>query len=326
MGIQWSEISEKSNGGTELLGRKLESLIDKGLLDQFQIIPSRLRGELDETKVRIFWAHDLPEDPESMHLGNGGWRKYHKLVFVSHYQMHAYIQKFDIPWGRCQVMLNAIEPIETDETKDHSTIRLIYHSTPHRGLNILVPVFNKLCETNDDIALDVFSSFNLYGWGDNDKQYEPLFDLMKENPRIANHGSVPNSEIRTALTKAHIFAYPSTWQETSCLCLIEAMSAGLLCVHSTLGALPETAANWTMQYQYEEDTNRHAGIFYHTLNSAIEVVRKTNNHGQLQSQKSYTDVFYNWKLRKLQWETFLGSLVHEPREFDKPKQMFTYRA
>lgn len=328
MPIAWSDVAAKSNGGTELLGRKLESLISPELLDNFQIVISRLRGELDETKIRIFWAHDLPDDPESKFLENGGWRKFHRLVFVSHFQMQTYIKKFDIPWSRCQVLQNAIVPLTPNPDKDFSTIRLVYHSTPHRGLNILAPVFDKLCETHKDIHLDVFSSFKLYGWEDNDKNYQPVFQALEANPQVTNHGTVSNDHIREALQNAHIFAYPCTWTETSCLCLMESMSAGLLCVHPTLGALPETAANWTMQYQWDETLNRHAGIFYQSLDTAINLMRDNHSktQGQLSSQRAYTNVFYSWELRKMQWEAFLSSLLGEPREFEKPEEVFTYRA
>ena len=328
MGIYWSELSKNSNGGTELLGRKLEEVISPSLMDNFQIVPSRLRGELDPTKLRIFWAHDLPDDPESAHLADGGWAKYHRLVFVSHWQMQAYINKFGIPWSRCQVIQNAIEPLQPVEDKDFTTIRLVYHPTPHRGLNILAPVFDKLCETYKDIHLDVFSSFKLYGWEGSDETFKPLFDVLGKNPQITNHGTVSNEEIRTALENAHIFAYPNTWLETSCLCLMEAMSAGLMCVHPTYGALPETAANWTMQYQWDEDMNRHAGVFYNSLETAIRFMREKQERtmSQLASQRSYANVFYSWELRKLQWEGFLSSLLNEPRDIEQPKQLFTYRA
>jgi len=328
MGIAWHDDSAKSNGGTERLGRQLESFVDPKLLEEFQIVISRKRTELDESKLRLFWAHDLSEDPESSHLANGGWRKYHRLIFVSHFQMQAYIRKFDIPWSRCQVLQNAIVPLTPNPNKEISTIRLVYHSTPHRGLNILLPVFDKLCETNKDIHLDVFSSFRLYGWEDNDKHYQELFDAMDKNPNVTNHGTVSNDQIREALQNSHIFAYPSTWQETSCLCLMESMSAGLLCVHPTLGALPETGANWTMLYQWDETPNKHAGIFYQSLDTAIRLIRdnQEKTHGQLASQRAYTNVFYSWDLRKLQWNALLQSMLDEPREFEKEKAYFNYRA
>lgn len=101
-----------------------------------------------------------------------------------------------------------------------------------------------------------------------------------------------------------------------------------MCVHPTLGALPETAANWTMQYQWDEDPHRHAGIFYQSLDTAIRFIREQHERtlGQLSSQRSYANVFYSWDLRKMQWTGFLSSLLQEPREFEKEKQFFTYKA
>lgn len=318
--METNELSKNAMGGTELMLKRLHDSLPKELLDECQIIPSRVRG-LDESKIRIYWVHDLAGDPEANHLKNRGWEKFHKIVFVSHYQMHKFIQMYQIPWSRCIVMPNAILPIE-DHDKPTDKIRLIYTSTPHRGLNILHPVFEKLAETHD-VELDVYSSFSLYGWPERDESFKELFDALNAHPKINYHGSKTNDEIREALKKAHIFAYPSIWEETSCLCLMEAMSAGLVCVHPNFGALPETAANWTMMYQWNEDLNKHASMFYSILNSTIEDL-KTNRLGDsLRSQKEYANVFYNWNVRKEQWSSLIKSLLNEPR--DMPKESFVYR-
>ena len=52
MPIAWNELSERSRGGTEYMGRELEKRIAPDLLDRFQIIPSRLR-DLDPGRIRI---------------------------------------------------------------------------------------------------------------------------------------------------------------------------------------------------------------------------------------------------------------------------------
>lgn len=318
------EVSAKAMGGTELMGARLESSIDPDLLSNFQIIRSRVR-DLDESKVRILWLHDLPDDPESHHLANGGWNKFHRLVFVSNWQMQAYVAKYDIPWSKCIVMHNAITPLEYHE-KPKDKISLAYWSTPHRGLNILVPVFQKLAEKYDNIELNVYSSFNLYGWAQRDEPFKPLFEACEAHPKINYFGTLPNEQLRQELKKNHILAYPSTWVETSCLVLMEAMSAGMLCVHSNLGALYETAANWTSMYQFIEDPNEHAAHFYKHLEDAIEYLNNDAIQSRVASQKGYADVFYNWDIRAQQWEALLKSLVNEPRELPKEgPAMFTYR-
>ena len=324
--MEVNELSKNARGGTELMLERLHSSISPDLMKEFQIIPSRVR-DLQEDKIRILWLHDLPGDPESEHLKNRGWEKFHKLVFVSNWQMQAYVQYYNIPWSHCIVLQNAINPIDFKLTeKPRDKIRMIYHTTPHRGLNILVPVFKKLCESHENIELDIYSSFKIYGWESRDEQYQQLFDECKNTPNINYHGFVSNDEIRSALIKSHIFAYPSTWVETSCLALIEAMSAGNICVHPNLGALYETAANWTHMYQWNENAAQHANMFYSIIDSAIKELNSLTDemyHNKIMTQKSYADIFYQWNIRKMQWEALMYSLIDLPREI--PKQLFVYK-
>lgn len=320
MAFTHDSLATNARGGTELMKYGLRDRLPAELLDNFQIFVSRVEEPLDETKVRLYWLHDLPGDPASEHLKNGGWQKFHKLIFVSNWQMQAYMAHYSIPWSKCVVIQNAIEPIE-EHTKPTDKIRLTYWSTPHRGLEILVPVFNKLCEKYDNIELDVYSSFKLYGWEERDKQYENLFKQCNEHPRINYFGTVDNSALRDNLKNTHIFAYPSIWPETSCICLMEAMSAGILCVHPNFAALAETAANWSNMYQFHEDANQHANAFYSILDVSIETLKDPGVQSTLASQKAYANIFYSWNLRQYQWTQLLTSLKDVPREL--PKQPAT---
>lgn len=320
-----NEMNKSAQGGTERIVEDLVKSLPIELLKEFQIVVSRLRGELRDDKFRIFYAHDLAGDPESDHLRHGGWKKYHRLVFVSHWQRDQYIRTYNIPFSKCVVIQNSITPIMAHKTVD-SEIKLIYNTTPHRGLELLVPVFERLCEQWDNIHLDVFSSFNAYGWGQRDEPYQKIFQRIKDHDKMTYHGFRPNEVVRDYLAKAHIFAYPSIWQETSCLALMEAMSAECICVHSDFGALPETSANWTMMYGYHEDPMKHAGIFHHILQVAIEAVAEKNEATKikLKGQKSYVDLFYNSNIKNYEWEAFLSTIIHEPKEFPKEKELFEY--
>jgi UDP-glucose:(glucosyl)LPS alpha-1,2-glucosyltransferase len=326
--IPRSDITKNSFGGTELMAIRLFESLPKGYIDDFQIILTRLTEELDPTKIRILWVHDLPDDPQLKFLENDGWRKFHMIVFVSNWQMQSFIYRFNIPWEKCLVIQNAIQIFNKDviENKPKDKINLIYTPTPHRGLEILIPVFQKLKIDYDNLHLDVFSSFNLYGWGDRDKEYQQLFDICESDPNITYHGSKPNADIRIALGESHIFAYPSIWVETSSICLIEAMSAGLLCVHPNLGALYETASNFTYMYQFNEDKNKHANLFYAMLKMSIEnYLHDDNIKLRLMHQKMYADQVYNWDIKKVQWKSFMDSLLKLPREIEDPSKMFIYK-
>ena len=313
--MERNELNKNSKGGTELLQERLYAGgVPRELLEDTQIVFSRAR-ELDETKTKIYYCHDLPEDPESSRLSDPMYRKkFDKFVFVSNWQMEQYKNVRGVPYGDSVVIKNSIEPIDTiAKTVDHEKIRLIYTPTPHRGLEILVPVFLKLAETDPNITLDVYSSFKLYGWEQRDQQYEELFEICRQHPQINYHVSVSNDELRAALLNADIFAYPSIWKETSCLCLIEAMSAGLLCIHPNLAALPETSMGLTWMYQWSEDKNQHANDFYQVLAQGINVMRNQRDAitQDLYIQKIQTDRTHNWNGKAQEWSGLLKSLKNK---------------
>lgn len=276
------------------------------LLSPYQIIHSRVR-ELDPNKKKIYVLHDLPGDPEVQHLKNGGWKRFDKLVFVSHWQQQMYNAYLGVPFEASIVLQNAITPIEKHK-KPTDKVRLMYFSTPHRGLELLYPVYDKLYkEFGDRIELNVFSSFDLYGWDVRDKPYEPLFEKLKSHPGINYSKSVSNDVIREELKRSHILAYPSIWQETSCLVMIEAMCAGLVCVHSSLAALPETAMGCTYMYGYTEDHVHHMARFEANLRDAIEDVMDGSE--MTEDRVDFLNETYSWENRQWQWKELLTSLL-----------------
>jgi glycosyltransferase involved in cell wall biosynthesis len=302
---------EEANGGTEMMKNQLYSRVDPDLLDQFQIICSRVRW-VDSKKPTILWCHDTWDDPESQHLKEEERRKqFEKFIFVSNYQLSTYNMALQVPYAQSFVMQNAIDPIELkDKNKDQ--IKLIYHTTPHRGLNVAVAAIMELAKKHGDkIHFDVFSSFEAYGWKDRDKEFEDLFNNIKEHPQMTYHGYQPNEKVREALQESHIFAYPSIWPETSCIAAIEAMSAGCQIVCPNYAALPETTANFATMYQWSEDIQFHANVFANMLNAAIQNHYDEHTQRKLLYQKNYTDNFYNWDLRANQWTGLLQGLINQ---------------
>ena len=302
-------LTHRAMGGTEILASTLESRIAPEILDKFQIWCSRVDPtQVDSTKIQVLYLHDLPGDPAAEHLAAGGYNKFDRLIFVSNWQMQGFIARYGIPWHKCVVVENAIDPIaNTDKPADIT--KLIYHTTPHRGLEILVPVFEQLCNIHPNIELDVFSSFKIYGWEERDQQYEQLFERCKQHPKINYFGSVPHAEVREAVAKAHIFAYPSIWMETSCMCLMEAMSAGCVCVHPNFGALYETAGGMTLMYQYHADKRDHAQMLLAYLDHAIKHHGDIAFRHSLGAQQAYANSRYNWELKLPQWEHLLREIA-----------------
>ena len=83
------EETPKAAGGTELMQKWLFSRIDPELKNYFQWVASRKRKL--EDKPRLFWAHDLAQDPEVAFLKeHKNMLDFEKVIFVSNWQQYQY--------------------------------------------------------------------------------------------------------------------------------------------------------------------------------------------------------------------------------------------
>jgi UDP-glucose:(glucosyl)LPS alpha-1,2-glucosyltransferase len=302
--------AQNSLGGTELETIELFRRLPEEYKEKFQFIVSRV-VELQENKPRLYWIHDLPLDPAHSHLKTReGLDLFHKLIFVSHWQMDQFNMMLNVPYSKSFVLKNAIDPIKyLPQQRDTVKFHLIYASTPQRGLDVLLYALQMLDRT--DWHLDVYSSFKLYGWPDNDKPYEALFEKCKQHPNITYWGFKPQTVIRDAFKKAHILAYPSTWQETSCRVAMEAMTAGCALVVPNLGALPETCGDFAYMYQFTEDKLEHAERFADTLENLMDNYYSDEVKKNIDFQVEYSHTYYSWDKRIHQWMDFLDNMIYE---------------
>lgn len=330
VGITYKSIF---NNIPNLLLKKFQIIVDH--TDQFE--------SLDENKIRIFWVHLTPEQNEEVAriiksnptpLANGGWKAFHKIVFISNHQMEEWINRYNIPRNYCTVIKYGISPVQIEKKPDDKIV-LFHHPSPQRGLSILVDVFEELCKKYDNLELKVCSSYKIYHEENNnflkifnEKQIEyensALYYKLENNSKIKNIGYLPNQKLRKELSSSHIFAYPSIMPETFCLSLLEAMSGGLLCVHSNYGCLSETASNWTMMYDFCEDITSHKIKFYKVLEKSILIVNEEKIKHHIKKQKKYVDYHFNYKKITQNWIDLLIDLKDSPPKSCKKSMVFQY--
>ena len=324
--LELDAVSSKAIGGTELMRNWLFEELDKrepGLKEKFQWIMTRVRG-LDPDKQRILWIHDLAGDPEVQHLKDKeNWDNYERIVFVSHWQQQQFKTYLGFPFEKGVVIQNAIDPIPSHEKPKDGKINVCYFSTPHRGMELLLNAWEFLRDklgAGKNAELNIYSSFKLYDRGHLDEQFRHIYKRAEGMDGVNYHGTVSNDEIRKMLETQHIMAYPSIYEETSCITLIEACSAGCLCVVPNLGAIPETGANFPWMYGYEEDPVRHSHVHGHILARAIEHFWDEDVQNLLRIQRNYFDMFYNWSLRSGQWQQFLHAIDAENFSIEPPPE------
>ena len=319
--VHQNELNAHAMGGSELMYSRLEKYVDPVLLKDVQVILSRFRGFDEAKKYHILWVHDLVGDPESHTVFDHPEivDRLDYIVFVSMWQrdsfraMYSSLQRMEV-LDKCVIIRNCVEPFPERTLVKKDKLNLIYTPTPHRGLDVLIPVFDALTKLfPGKLHLDVYSSFNLYGWGERDKEFKDLFDRMDDHPDITNHGTVSNDEVRAALMNADIFAYPSTWQETSCLCIIEAMSAKCFCVTTDLAALPETTSDLVQICNFYGQKEKLASDFYANMIAAIQNVMVSDPVAMNSVQsliKAVTDMRYSPITFGGVWTNLLQQMKH----------------
>lgn len=118
--------------------------------------------------------------------------------------------------------------------------RLVYSSTPFRGLDRLLDLFPLIREQDPTIELFVFSGMQVYGHSDAENMalYDAIYQKAQQ-PGVVLRGSVPQPLLLAEESRALVLSYPSSYAETFCIAVLEAQACGLVPVTTSLGALPE---------------------------------------------------------------------------------------
>ena len=308
--------NQHPKGGTELQFEYLKKHVDPKLLDQFEIctsVPEKIPLSLN--KINILWQKNSWDQGNliSWFQDKSNHDKYDWYVFNSNWNFEQFTKKFELPTEKCLVIKNGIENIEPIPTiyKKGEPIKIIHHCTPWRGLSVLLGAMQLV--KNPLISLDVYSSTEVYGAAfhdHNDHHYHDLYNQAKKLPNVNYIGYRPNEYIKEHLKDYRLFVYPSIWEETSCISLLEAMAAGLYCVTTNYGALYETGAEFPMYVPYSNDYISLAKKFAGSIEMAALSLQDPNIVEHLKMQKKFVNYFYDWKIKGNTWNRFLKGAIN----------------
>jgi len=265
----------------------------------------------DASKKLVYW-NQLSYDQQAVKFLNTSSfvDQIDAFVFVSQWQAECFRKIYGIPGYKTQVIKNAcIQTYDKDFESPIETVKVCYTSTPWRGLDVLLDSWEELNPENCE--LHVFSSTKIYGKDFSSSQesvYEQLYERARSLPGVTYRGSIENKDLLKELPSFHVLAYPCTFEETSCISVIEALSAGLRVVTSNLGALPETTEGWARMYPYLANKEYHYKKFSRILSEEIHKVRSGELKEHLKLQKQAYSTRWSWEERVKEWTNFLDTL------------------
>ncbi len=331
-----------AHGGTEYMGKKVNALVkNMPKLRNYEllIIPGVLN--LDDVRFwdnpKIVWLHNtLPQ----VNIGviakyfytNTFIQTVHYWIVPSEFAKQHLIQQ-GVQIERIHVIPNTVEILQNnnDKWQNVKKIQAVYSSNATRGLVNLLTVWDDL---DPSIHLNIFSEWHKTPQNDYDFNIEN-WQTKYDDPRINWYGFTSKPTLQRFLqNEAHLFLYPSMFDETFCISMVEAMSAGLKVCTANQGALSEIGKeyidtfDWGQQMKHYINNNYTNAIHGYMrfnkssyLSDLKEFVKQTNKsvedikQGHFDSSKQISHIHnnYKWETIEQKWLNFHNDLLETPK-------------
>jgi len=233
-GVEWLDSSRYA--GTEcdvLISSRQPAAID----DEFQV----------KAGCRLLYVHDV-------HCGEAldtrRALRFDRVLALSEWHREVLAQVYPfLPKEKIHQTRNGVDPKRFAIDVERNPHKVIYSSSPDRGLHTLLECWPAIRAEVPDAELHVF-----YGMDNiektiaatNDAELSTLLrrikHLARTLPGVFLRGRVNQEELAREMLGAGVWGYPTGFTETSCIGAAEAQSAGLYIVSSALAALAETVS------------------------------------------------------------------------------------
>ena len=196
--------------------------------------------------MRLYWTGDSFDAIPTLGIGDKRVQaRIDAVLAVSDWQAQALAMHSGFPVEKTWVIRNGVHLEHFGGEEPRSRKRLIYSSTPQRGLAAAPRLYRRLKDQHPDAELHVFSGYGVYDNGRGfdevcEAQWRQLGEELRQLPGCEVHQNVLQSRLAREFMRSSVLFYPNNFDETSCITAMEAQAAGCAIVTSNRAALPET--------------------------------------------------------------------------------------
>ncbi len=202
-----------------------------------------------QAKYKIVWLHDVPSNPD---FTEERVNKVDKIAVLSEYhksllRMNKNGEFVKIPDEKIFLTSNGIIPGEINKKWKRNPKKMIYMSSPDRGLVYLLNNWPLIKKAVPEAELEILYGFQIYDaiHGNNparSRWKQQVLDMMKQDG-ITYSGRIGHNELNKKLAEAGIWSYPTDFTEISCISAMKAQAMGAVPVVTNFAALKETVKN-----------------------------------------------------------------------------------
>lgn len=199
--------------------------------------------------LKLLWVHDIHCGPPSPQMERWLYR-FDRILCLSEWHKGYFLSVYpSVHPDTVIVTRNGIDPSRFSDLPEKQN-RLVFSSSPNRGIIELLGFMPKIAERVPDVHLDIYYGFDTWetmAKQRNDAnelaviaQYKAAIDEGVKSGRVTFHGRKSQRELAAAFLRAKVWGYPTGFPETSCISAMEAQAAGCWPVYYPVAALTET--------------------------------------------------------------------------------------
>jgi glycosyltransferase involved in cell wall biosynthesis len=202
------------------------------------------------SKVSFLWVHDINVGGVSANLNNALVR-FDKIFCLSNWHKNFFLQCY--PQIHPSTVIVTRNGIDVDRFKNaHPKMgnKIIYSSSPDRGLENLLGMLPAIKAQVPDVELNVYYGFTTWlsmaqssgnaAFKQRALDLEALLMKSVDEGNVKYHGRVGQKVLAKAFMESKLWTFPTNFTETYCITAIEAQAAGCVPVTTYLAALAET--------------------------------------------------------------------------------------
>lgn len=233
---------------------------------------------------------------------------WHKTFFMNHHR--------GVPEEKIHITRDGVDLDRFRKTYPREKGRLIYSSSPDRGLDVLLECLPEIRKAVPETTLHVFYGFS--NWEKMIRQrgrpgeveWMESIKARLDDPGVVYRGRIGQTQLAKEMLKSELWAYPTAFTETWCMTAAECMASGLPIICTDLAALNTTVGQTGILIPGDNRSKEYQGRF------VGECVRMLTDRARWQEYSKRGLVrarAYSWESIAQEWLDALGMVEAEQK-------------
>ncbi len=266
-----------------------------------------------EAKANFLWAHDIHVG-EPVGRNMEGIMRADRIFCLSDWHKGFFLSQYPfLASDSIIVTRNGIEPAYFQKEPVKQGKRLMWTSSPHRGLDRMLDLLPAIRAEVPEAELHIcygFTTWERIANAQDDRAGLSMIARLRQRlattPGVHFHDRIGQQALADAFLASTVWAYPTWFTETSCISAMEAQAAGCVPVTTKLAALAETVKHGVL-LDSKSDSPEYGRDF---VSHVVRLLRDEGYRRPLADVgRAYALANLGWSRVAVEWETIFRETI-----------------